>query len=295
MSIVAGLPSAAILLKLLVMEPLHLGQAQVTVFSAGMLTADLADWLRLNPSAWSPRYSQYFERPIPLPIQCIHVRFGATVVLVDAPADDPWQRAGGPQAEPSADLLTQLKRAGLSPDAIEHVVITHLHADHYGAVATAQGRAYAPSFPNARYHLPRADWERPATRKALRRRNSEDSRTLGVLESRRLIEWVEAEKEIAPDIAILPAPGETPGHQIVRVRSAGQTLYCLGDLYHHPVEVERPDWMPHWSDRDSLACSRRALVEAALAEDALLIASHIPGVGRLRAVDGGVRWVEVAR
>ncbi len=89
---------------------------------------------------------------------------------------------------------------------------------------------------------------------------------------------------------ILPAPGETPGHQIVRVRSAGRTLYCLGDLYHHPVEVEQPTWAAHWNDRAAALASRQALVAAALAEDALLVATHIPGVGRLTKTDDGVQW-----
>lgn len=74
------------------------------------------------------------------------------------------------------------------------------------------------------------------------------------------------------------------------MESAGQVLYALGDLYHHPVEVERPEWGVHWAGPASTAKSRVALTAAALAEGALLVAAHIGGLAgygqRLRATDG---------
>ena len=95
---------------------------------------------------------------------------------------------------------------------------------------------------------------------------------------------------MAEGAAVLPAPGETPGHPIVRVRSNGQTLYCVGDLFHLVVEAERPALMVHWSGRAATLASRKALSKAALAEDAMIVATHISGVGRLRRTGAGVSW-----
>jgi hypothetical protein len=67
-------------------------------------------------------------------------------------------------------------------------------------------------------------------------------------------------------------------------------MYCLGDLYHHVIEVDHPSWSVPWADRTAIAASRRALTDAALAENALLIATHIPGVGRLLPTASGVTW-----
>lgn len=89
---------------------------------------------------------------------------------------------------------------------------------------------------------------------------------------------------------MIAAPGETPGHQIVRVHSQGQTLYCLGDLYHHVVEVEQPGWGVKWSDIATAQASRQRFAQQALAEDALLIATHIWGVGRLQPDGDSVIW-----
>jgi hypothetical protein len=38
--------------------------------------------------------------------------------------------------------------------------------------------------------------------------------------------------------------------------------------------------------------SRQSLVEVALAEDAFLVAAHIP-IGRLQSTPSGIKWVEV--
>lgn len=267
------------------------GEARITVFNTGHLQADLVDWLRLLPPDWPPQYRASFERPFPVPIQCVHLQLGPSSVLVDAPKyDQPPRRLMLAGYQPPPDLVSQLWSSGIPPGAVEHVVITHLHFDHYGAVAAPEGKRFAPAFANASYHVGRADWDRPQTQRALRRRNSEDSRTLGVLESHKVVAPVDSQRELAPGITIVPAPGETPGHLIVRVQSAGETLYCLGDLFHHPVEVERPEWGPHWADKLVLLASRRALIDAALTENARLIATHIPGVGRLERTADGAAW-----
>ena len=62
--------------------------------------------------------------------------------------------------------------------------------------------------------------------------------------------------------------------------SQGQTLYCLGDLFHHPVEVEQPAWTVKWADAYTDLARRQWLIQAALQENALLVAAHMP-VGRI--------------
>lgn len=68
---------------------------------------------------------------------------------------------------------------------------------------------------------------------------------------------------------------------------------CLGDLYHRAVELAQLGWHVIWADPVASVASQSALVAATLAEDALLIATHIEGVGRVERTDGG-RWVTTA-
>jgi glyoxylase-like metal-dependent hydrolase (beta-lactamase superfamily II) len=177
---------------------------------------------------------------------------------------------------------------------VTHVVITHAHWDHFaGTTHPTVADGYAPTFPNARHSLGAADWEDAALQAALHDPSSLESRSLGVLHDRGLLEPVAGVRAIAGGVELRSTPGETAGHQIVRVSSEGQTLYALGDLFHDAVEVERPDWMVTWADRETMLATRRALIADALAEKALLVAAHIAGVGRLERTETGVRWAAV--
>jgi hypothetical protein len=51
--------------------------------------------------------------------------------------------------------------------------------------------------------------------------------------------------------------------------------------------------MPVWAEPATNRVSRAELIAAALSEDALLVAAHISGVGRLRPDADGARWEPV--
>ena len=94
---------------------------------------------------------------------------------------------------------------------------------------------------------------------------------------------------VTADIDLLAAPGHTPGNAVVRVHSAGEALYFLGDLVHHVGEVEDLDLMPDGDVQpERVPESRRGIFERAVAEDALVAASHFdfPGPGRLQPQHG---------
>ncbi len=272
---------------------IRIGAATVTPISVGDLHADLAGWLRVPPDEQTG-YEDVLGHPLHIPIQCILIQTDAARVLVDAcvyelPPDSPYRIPG---YQPPPGLTERLSERGVQPDQITHVVITHGHFDHLNGVTQEHDGGYAPTFPAARVYIGSADWNNPDVQSALQDGESLFGRTLGVLDRAGLLEPVTGAQSLTDEVQIIPAPGETPGHQIVRVSSGGQTLYCLGDLYHHPVEVERSEWKVHWADADSTRASRNHLVEAALAENAYLIATHIPTLGQLERSGSGVVWKE---
>ena len=109
-----------------------------------------------------------------------------------------------------------------------------------------------------------------------------------------MLHLVEGRTTLAEGIEILPAPGETPGHQVVRIHSNGETLYIVGDLFHSTVEVEHPDWMVTWADAETMLATRRWLLADALAEHALMTAAHIATSGHIEGdTDAGLRWEPV--
>lgn len=273
-----------------------LGDATITIINVGDMMVDMAEELAVPETTWRPLYGASFAGSRPFPSQCAHIALPDASILVDA-GDyaqaivlDPSYLP--PSYVPPPDVVEQLQAQGIQPEAITHLIITHAHFDHYDGTTIERDGTYVPRFPNARVYLGRADWDYPETQHDLQDPASLDSHTFGVLHKLGLLELVEGDLHITPEVRIIPAPGESPGHQLVRVHSQGQTLYCLGDLFHHPAEVEHPSWMVKWANASVNLSSRQALINAALQENALLLAAHMP-IGRIEGTPEHPRWVSL--
>ncbi len=279
---------------------LRLGAARVSLLNAGDLRLRLADDMAAPEAVWRPDHAELFEQVGACPSLSVYIALGDAHVLVDAndyrgvmtPDSENGAYYGLADYMPPPDIPTQLASLGVAPETITHVVISHAHWDHYAGVTIAMERGPAPTYPNASVWIGAADWEDAEMQASLRNPSSLEARTLGALHERGLLHLVEGHTQLADGIEILPAPGETPGHQIVRVRSNGETLYIIGDLLHHTIEVEHPDWMVNWAEPVSMRATREWFLRDALAEDALVVAAHIRGAGRIARGEGArLRWV----
>ena len=276
------------------MRTLLLGNTQISILNIGDIVFKLKDTENVPESEWRPKHSDLFEKDLLFPTQ--NVLFSSSEsVLVDACdyeafTNTPYYQ---PNYKPPPGLLEQLATVGITPEAIKHVIITHAHFDHYSGITKKTETNYVPAFPNARYYLGKADWEDPKIQKELENPDSFDSHTLGVIEKLGMLEVVRSVKSITKEIEIVPSPGESPGHQIVRFHSHnGRILYCLGDLFHHAVEIENLSWMAPWADPESNLKSRKELTRTALDEDALLLASHM-ALGKLERKGSLISFVEM--
>ena len=207
--------------------------------------------------------------------------------LYDYPPDAPQLIPG---YWPTLDLLAGLAAAGIDRKAIQQVLITHAHGDHFNALSEVQDGRLVATFPNARCYLGQADWANAQA--ALGNPDSLESRTFGLLHQQGQLEWVDAQFDLGDSVQILPAPGESPGHQIVRIHDQGQTAYCIGDLYHLTAEVAAPELVVRWTNGASNRTSRQIFNVAALNENALIIATHIHPFGHLQRTATGYRWVD---
>src|ERR1051326_2735025 len=272
-----------------------LGDATLTIINVGDMMVDMAEEIGVPESEWRALHGPDFAGPRPYPSQCVHIALPGASILVDArDYAQPLALAPpflAPDYTPPPGIVEQLSSRGIRPEDITHVIITHAHFDHYDGTTIQRNGEYVPRFPNARVFLGRADWDNPETQEALQDPASLESHTFGVLHQHGLLETVSSDRDITPAVRIIPAPGESPGHQLVRIHSQGQTFYCLGDLFHHPAEVEHPAWMVKWADTANLS-SRHMLIKAALQENALLLAAHMP-VGRVEGTLENYRWVSL--
>jgi glyoxylase-like metal-dependent hydrolase (beta-lactamase superfamily II) len=273
----------------------YLGDTAVTIFTIAHLMADMAEWYQLSAGDVVDEVRPFLERPLPLPVQSILIRHGDILLLIDAPKydipdDSPYAIPG---YVPPPGLVEQWTQIGVTSDDVTHVVITHPHFDHFNGLIAAEDEPVKLLCPQARHYLALADWEMPEMIDELANPDSLGSKTFGFLQQQGMLELVNGPLDLGEGIRILPAPGETPGHQIVRVEAGGKVLYCVGDLFHHELELRLPGTAVHWADLDAMVKSQQQLIEAALTEDALLVACHIAGYGRIARADDGLIWQKV--
>jgi glyoxylase-like metal-dependent hydrolase (beta-lactamase superfamily II) len=216
--------------------------------------------------------------------------------VVDPGMDDPdsrWQRdrarvwPNWPVTR-SPGLAAAMADLTIEPEDVTHVLITHPHVDHYPGVTVERGDDLVARFPNARHFIGRADWEGNPSRKD----PDSDLVRLELVDRMGLLDLVDTEREIVPGVTMHAAPGESPGHCIVRVESAEETFYALGDLVHLAVEVEQPTWGPPHVDLNAMTTSRRRWFPQIAAEAALVVSAHepFPPWGRIVADGIGFRW-----
>jgi glyoxylase-like metal-dependent hydrolase (beta-lactamase superfamily II) len=272
----------------------RIGDATVTVISEGTLE-------------WSPKMNapeDELKRAIPellergrftLGLNVAHVAVGDASILIDPGFDDPassWQTrfaAKWPGSRRSPGLRAALDRLGVDPSAVTHVLITHAHGDHFAGVTLERNGRDVVRFPHADHFIGRRDWlENPAREDP----SSELAERVGAVDRAGLLQTVAEEREVAPGITMVPAPGETPGHCIVRVRSAGGSFYYVGDLFHHPCEVEHPGWVPANRDLVATRASRSRVYAETATSGATVVFSHdrFPAWGRIRATTGAFQW-----
>jgi glyoxylase-like metal-dependent hydrolase (beta-lactamase superfamily II) len=271
----------------------QVGDATVTIISdATGLSTIIRDLADVPEAAWRREVEADANGDVRLGYNVAHVRIGAASILVDLGFDDPspssqWK---APRHLRTPGVPAGLAAIGVRPEDITHVLITHSHGDHVAGGSVERGGRRVPRYPNARHVLNRLDWEGLPERA---RPDAHAAIHLGTIERFGLLDLVDGDAEIAPGVTLVHAPGETPGHSLVRVRSRGETFYFLGDLFHHPVEVAHLDWVAKGRDAARMRASRERLVADALASDAVLVATHFPfpPFGRIkRAAEGACGW-----
>ncbi len=189
-----------------------------------------------------------------------------------------WNERTGP-------FLADLEAAGYPRERIDTVLCTHLHVDHVGwNTMLVEGR-WVPTFPNARYLMGRTEFEH--WRQA---REREDMVTVlkdsvFPIFDRGLVDLVESDCRISPEVSLVPTPGHTPGHVSVRIASAGEEALITGDFMHHPCQIARPQWSSEAdSDKEAARTTRGRMLEALSKAPTLVIGTHFagPSAGRIR-------------
>jgi glyoxylase-like metal-dependent hydrolase (beta-lactamase superfamily II) len=240
-------------------------------------------------------------------IQTWLLRSEGKTILIDTGVGNHKERPYSPVwSHLNTDFLGNLARAGVRPEDVDLVVNSHLHVDHVGWNTYLDDRSWVPTFPNATYLMPRADFDfwNPANdhRARLGRGNQnvfEDS-VAPVHEAGQTLLW-ENSFRIDKNLKLDLAPGHTPGSSVVTLESGTDRALFVGDLLHSPLQIVEPDTNSCFcEDPAEASATRRRLLGWAADTTALVFPAHLGGHGGAEVVRDGNRfaikeWAPFAR
>jgi glyoxylase-like metal-dependent hydrolase (beta-lactamase superfamily II) len=269
---------------------MRLGDFELTPLLDGYFRLDGGAMFGVVPKMlWEKRAPADDRNRITMGMRPLLVR-GERLMLIDAGAGDKMDAKsadiyGFDRAE---NLQVTLARAGVAPDEIDLVLASHLHFDHAGGftVRDADG-AIRPTFPNARYIVSRGEWD-DATHPHERNRASYFAENYVPLREAGVVDFTEADVEIADGIRVRRTGGHTRFHQIVTIKSEGRTAVFAADLIPTVAHVDVP-WIMAYDlyPMETLEFKRR-FVHEAIEGEYLIFFEHDPRIaaGYIREKNG---------
>jgi len=214
---------------------------------------------------------------VSIPLTVVVLKVGSTWIMVDS-------GSGGGQWQPTAGrLAANMRAAGIDPHKISIILISHFHPDHiFGLMEKGSN---APVFPQAELVVSATEYnwwteagrveKLPEARKALGQRIN------AAFPGWKNFTLVDHEREVAPGIRLIDAPGHTPGHSVFHVSSGHHQLMISNDTAYVPALLgPHPEWQGVYDQDGPLAVTtRRKLIDRVIAEKMMICGAHFPFPG----------------
>lgn len=274
-------------------------ESEVPIFDTFTFFPDATrDVVEANKDWLMPRYIDPKTIEIILCIQSYIIKTSHHTILVDTCVGNHKSRPARPSWHmQNAPFIEELANVGVHPEEVDFVLCTHLHVDHVGWNTKLVDGRWVPTFPNAKYIFSRNEYELWESR----HENGEavpvplvyEDSVLPIIEAGQAI-IVEDTHQIDDGMWLEPAPGHTPGHVMLNLKSREETALMSGDAIHHPIQLIRPEWSsracedPHMS-----AVSRTKMLERVADTNTLLCPAHFgsPTMGHVIShPNGGFRY-----
>jgi len=224
-----------------------------------------------------------------IPFTVTVVNTGAELIIFDS--------GNGARRRPNAGRLRELlAEAGIAPEQIDIVALTHFHGDHIGGLMEDA----SPAFPNATYVIGDTEynyWSDEALLSSEAMAGRAKLVHANVVPFAPKTRFIKGGDAVVSGIEAVSSYGHTPGHTSYHLESQGRRLLILGDVCnHYVVSLQRPDWHVRFDmDKEMAVAARREVLGMIAADRIPFIGYHMPppAVGYLETKDAGFRFVPV--
>ncbi len=218
---------------------------------------------------------------IPIEFAFTAVKTGGKTILLDAGTGD--------QLAPTAGLAARggLEAAGVTPDNVDMVLISHMHPDHIFGLMEKDTNAQV--YPNAEILVHEAEydfWTDPSIIEQLpERRRGLAQRIQATFPTWENVTRFDAKTELAPGVRAVESFGHAPGHVTFHISSGDDQLMLIGDALIVPaLFLANLDWQLAFdADKDQASETRKAIVAQAVADNMAIGGYHFgfPNMGKI--------------
>lgn len=218
------------------------------------------------------------QQPAELSIHSWVVRTARDTIVIDTATGNGRNRDNKPLFHQLQTAWPQrLAEAGVDPDEVTLVLMTHIHTDHVGWNTCWRAGRWQPMFRHARYIC--------SARELAQCRSTPSMQTLyhdslAPLLASGQLETIDVQRSplFAGVLRYMPTPGHSVDHASIVLQSAGAHAVFSGDVMHHPVQFAHPQWNSVFcEDLPRAVTSRQLLIDWCISHQALWCSSHFAG------------------
>ena len=247
---------------------IQLGSWRVDALLDGYFRLDGgAMWGVVPAPLWTKMTSPDDRGRIRMALRPFLARCGEACVLIEPGIGDRWSdkeldRYG---IERSPDVEQSLQLLGISPEEVTHVVATHGHWDHIGALVVERNGELVPRFPRAAHLLPQVELERLHNLDHVRR-GSYRLEDIEVVQRAGLLEGFRGELEPLPGLELHELGGHSEGVSVVVIGEGNERAIFWSDVVPTTHHIQPPYIMAYDIDVVRSFEQRSAWLERAAEE-----------------------------
>jgi len=186
---------------------------------------------------------------------------------------------GDPDAirQPHSNVFDWLKRLSLEPADINHIVFTHLHADHHGLTDARDGGAVM-RFPRATVHVSRIGWQDNLGKRRDGQWNSYVDYAFAdylLADEQCGIVRFHDNDEVLSGMDVIHMGGHSPCSQAIRVQTDAGPVVIAGDEIYHYSLFERGILSRLYTTPEQQLAASNKLADLAM-DGAILLPCHDP-------------------
>jgi len=261
---------------------MKVGNIEVLPMEYGRFKLDGGAMFGVVPKVLWEKYSPANEKnQIDMALRGMLIKTDSRTILVDTGVGNKMsEKMNNIYSVDFSNFSTEnsLQKYSLTHNDITDVILTHLHFDHTGGATDKNDNGEViPAFKNATYYVQEKQFNW-AISPSIRDQASYFNENYVPLKEQNVLKLLQGEEGIIPGISVIPFDGHTPGQQLVKVTSNGQSLLYCGDLIPTAAHIPLPWIMSYDLHPLTTIEDKKKILPKVVEENWILFYEHDPNI-----------------